>query len=93
MNRIKKKTKSRAGETIAETLVAVLIIALAFVMLCGAVGAAARVNASANNNHTAFTATEKGTATATVNLTLGSFNETATYSVKTYGNEIYTYYE
>ena len=40
---IMKKLRSRAGETITETLVSVLIGALALVMLAGAVSAASSV--------------------------------------------------
>ena len=41
--RINMKLRSRSGETIAETLVALLISALALVMLAGAISSAARV--------------------------------------------------
>lgn len=41
--RIAAKLRGRAGESIAETLVAVLISALALVMLAGAISAAANV--------------------------------------------------
>ena len=43
IGRMKAKLKSRAGESIAETLVALLISALALLMLAGAVTTAARV--------------------------------------------------
>ncbi len=43
MNRIKAKLRGRAGESIAETLIATLIAALALVMLAGAVASAARI--------------------------------------------------
>ena len=43
INRIKKKLCGRAGESIAETLIATLIAALALVMLAGAVASAARI--------------------------------------------------
>lgn len=41
--RIAARLKGRAGESIAETLVALLISALALVMLAGAIGSAARI--------------------------------------------------
>ena len=41
--RIAAKLRGRSGESIAETLVALLISALALMMLAGAVGAAANV--------------------------------------------------
>ena len=43
MNRIKAKLRGRTGESIAETLIATLIAALALVMLAGAVASAARI--------------------------------------------------
>lgn len=43
MKRIKAKLRGRAGESIAETLIATLIAALALVMLAGAVASAARI--------------------------------------------------
>ena len=49
-----KKLRQKTGETIAETLVAVLIIAIAFVILTGAVAAAARVNERIKNDEEAF---------------------------------------
>ena len=41
--RVFRKLNSRAGESIAETLIALLISALALLMLAGAISAAARV--------------------------------------------------
>ena len=41
--RIMKKLRDHSGETIAETLIALLVSALALVMLAGAIGTAARV--------------------------------------------------
>ncbi len=41
-----KKLKQKTGETLTETLVALVIMALALIMLPGAVVAAARVNAT-----------------------------------------------
>lgn len=49
MNSIKKKLRGRAGETIAETLVALLISALALLMLAGAVSAGVRIIEQSNN--------------------------------------------
>lgn len=40
---LKAKLHSQSGETIAETLIALLISALALVMLAGAIGTAARI--------------------------------------------------
>ncbi len=44
-----KKLKAKFGESIAETLVAVLVLALAFLMMVGAVTASARVNSRVKN--------------------------------------------
>ena len=44
---MKKRLKSTSGETLTETLVAVIMVSLALIMLPGAVVAAARVNATA----------------------------------------------
>lgn len=41
MSRIKKKLRSRVGESLAETLVAVLVIAIALTMLAGMISATA----------------------------------------------------
>ena len=49
MKKLKKKLSSRAGESIAETLVALLISALALVMLAGAMTAAYRVITKSRN--------------------------------------------
>lgn len=43
MDKIKNKLKSRAGESIAEVLVALLISSLALMMLAGLVSASARI--------------------------------------------------
>lgn len=49
-----RRLKSRAGESIAETLVALLISALALLMLAGAVSAATRVVMSSTAKLTAY---------------------------------------
>lgn len=66
---LKKKLHSRYGETIAETLVTMIILSLAVLMLAGAVVTAARVNKQADNTDTSFqtgTAISTGTAPAKV---------------------------
>ena len=45
---IKRKLNSKAGESIGETLIAVLISALALVILAGAIGAATRIITRSN---------------------------------------------
>ena len=49
-----KRLKQKKGESIAEALVAILVIAFAFVIMTGAVAAAARVNETIKNDETAF---------------------------------------
>ena len=49
MKRIRAKLRGRAGESLAETLIATLIAALALVMLAGAVGAAAKMITGSRN--------------------------------------------
>ena len=66
---LKKKLHSKTGETIAETLVTMIVLSLAVLMLAGAVVTAARVNKQADNTDTSFqtgTAISTGTAPAKV---------------------------
>lgn len=49
MNKLKKKLSSQAGESIAETLVALLIAALALIMLAGAITTASGVVVRSRN--------------------------------------------
>lgn len=72
---MRKKKKSTSGETLAETLVSVVIISLALLMLPGAVVAAARVNATAKkqviymeNLEDAPTGVDAGTCTMTLSV-------------------------
>lgn len=52
--RLKAKLRGQSGETIAETLIALLISALALTMLAGAIGAAARVVTRSENKMQAY---------------------------------------
>lgn len=59
--RIQSKIRSRAGESIGETLIALLISALALMMLAGAISSAARIvmrNKSAMEEY--YTGPEEG---------------------------------
>ena len=49
-----RKLKSNAGETLVETLFALLVVGLAMTLLAGAIMAAARVNKGARDFNTAF---------------------------------------
>ena len=63
------KIRSTSGETIAETLVTMIILSLAVLMLAGAVVTSARVNKKADNTDTAFTAATTPSATKNVVIT------------------------
>lgn len=54
LRKFQLKLQSRSGETIAETLVTMVILSLAVLMLAGAVVTAARINKKADNTDTAF---------------------------------------
>ena len=55
------KLKSQSGETLVETLFAMLIVVLSITMLAGAIVTAARINKSARDLHASFvTADESG---------------------------------
>ncbi len=69
---MKRKLKQKKGETLVETLVSLVIIALALMMLPGAVVAAARVNAQVEKQVIFMektAAAEKGTSTGTCDVT------------------------
>ena len=61
--RLKKKLQSKAGETIAETLVTMIILSLA--VLAGAVVTTARVNKQADNTDTSFQTRQTGAKVST----------------------------
>ena len=87
-----KKLFSRTGESLVETLVAVLLISLIFVFLADAVVTAARINAQVSNADTAFTrelSSETGTISVYQN---GSGVLEESVAMHTTGNG-YVYYE
>lgn len=49
-----RKLKSNSGETLVETLFALLVVVLAMTMLAGSIVSAARVNKGAEDLNTAF---------------------------------------
>ena len=75
MNKLLHKLRSQSGESLAETLIAVLVIALAMTILAGMIGAAgnivktseARMNEYYESNVKLETFSEEGD-TATVNI-------------------------
>lgn len=79
-NRIKifrKKINSTSGETIAETLVTMIILSLAVLMLAGAVVTSARVNKKADNTDTSFSTENEIVTPNNVTITDGSKAGTA----------------
>ena len=99
-NRIKifrKKINSTSGETIAETLVTMIILSLAVLMLAGAVVTSARVNKKADNTDTSFSTESEIVTNDNVTITDGSKAGTAaeiSISVNFHETENgYKYYE
>lgn len=88
------KRRANAGESIAETLVAVLIMALVFLMLAAAVMAAARVNNTIKNEDVAFdTASDEVVNPAyAVDITIGSKTGSVSAALHKTANGYY-YYE
>ena len=52
---MRKKLCSRRGETLVESLCAILVITLVFVFLCGAIVSAARANKQVRDSNQSFT--------------------------------------
>ena len=73
---IKKKFFAASGETIAETLVTMVILSLAVLMIAGAVVSAAKVNKKADNTQTAFSTDVK--ASTVQNIVITEVNEDGT---------------
>lgn len=91
--RFRNKLKRTAGETIAETLVALMIVALSFTFLAGAVVAAAHANASLKVSETAFRlAADDGTSGTVVTFKKSDDQVIGTVSVKYYEGNGYAYY-
>lgn len=57
---MKQKLKNNSGETLVETLFALLVVVLAMTMLAGSIVSAARINKSAEDLDTAFRITNDG---------------------------------
>lgn len=55
---MKQKLKNNSGETLVETLFALLVVVLAMTMLAGSIVSAARINKSAEDLDTAFCITD-----------------------------------
>lgn len=90
-----KKLKSSAGETLIETLCALLIVVLAMTMLAGAIVSAARVNKGAEELNTAFLTSKTKPVTAvtvTVDRTGGADTSIFVNAFKTEDDNEYCYY-
>ena len=103
MKRMIGKLRSRAGETISETLVALLISSLALVMLAGAIGAAGRMITSSKAAMMAYYSSDRdmaehagGAAAGGGNVALsltggagdGAGSVSGSYDVKYYQNKV-----
>ena len=98
-----RKLKSRKGETISETLVALLISSLALTMLAGAITASANlVEKSRTKMDSYYAASEQGNGvikmsgagtegTVTITAVSGGL-DAQTYTIVYYGNEEFTRY-
>ncbi len=91
------KRRANAGESIAETLVAVLIMALCFLMLATAVMAAARMNNAIKNKDVAFDTASAGSDEViddayAVNITIGDKTGSVSAALHKTANGYY-YYE
>ena len=103
MKTILKKLKSKAGESLVETLAAILIFALASVIMYSMVTTAGKINATAKEmdaqNQAHLVAVEKGeesykNGTAMVRFTIGA-EEIARTTVDIYGGQndsLFTYF-
>lgn len=77
----KEKLKERAGETIVETLASMVIVVLAMLMLAGAIVAAARVNAAAED-HSLYLNTTTGNEITGTQIRINAFETTVSGSNK-----------
>lgn len=99
-----RKLYSNSGESIAETLVTMIVLSLAVLMLAGAVVTAARIDKKADNTDTAFVTGEEidtaGTRHPTVTIAekqeAGSGNsvslDVSVYETKKNADKSYYYY-
>ena len=105
MKEILKKTHRKfhntSGETIAETLVTMIVLSMAVLMLAGAVVTAARVNKQADNTDTAFKTGKEISGSYSVTITDTDSSKTISrisipvrvYQTDNKSNTKYIYYE
>ena len=90
---LEKKLRSRAGESIAETLSALLIITLALTMLAGSIVSAAKINSEIRNMDVEFSTEGEDTSSSTVTITHSSGHTTVEVNLYTTDDDNeYTYY-
>ena len=89
---ILKKIRSRSGETLMETLVSVVIIALVIVFLASAGLAATKINAKVREQNNSFSYGEEGAASETLTLSVPGERDRMT-GVTRYEDNGYYYYE
>ncbi len=94
MRAVIKKLKKNKGETIAETLVAIIIVALSCTMLAEAIVSAAKVNSRVKNENEVLKVNETAGVSGKVSFKDSSNSEKANLDVTLYksGNGYY-YYE
>lgn len=88
---MKKKLLSRSGETLIESLVAILVVVLVFLFLTTAVVTAARVNKKVSEYDLSFRYSRAKDATEDT-LTISGGTETYTAQVDRYTDNQYTFY-
>ena len=86
------KKRSRAGESIAETLVAVLIMALVFLMLSSAVTSAVRINGELKNQETVFSTGDRETEDVVLTVAVDAQTPVSA-NAKHHRSNGYCYYE
>ncbi len=86
------KKRSRAGESIAETLVAVLIMALVFLMLSSAVTSAVRINEELKNQETVFSTGDRETEDVVLTVAVDA-QTPVSVNAKHHRSNGYSYYE
>ena len=95
MKRIAQKLRSRAGESIGETLIALLISSLALLMLAGAISTTTRIVTHSNETMDAYYAADRGlaardTGEASLTVTLNDGENTWSYNVNAYENATFS---
>ena len=86
-----KKRRTQAGETLVETLVAVLVVSTASMILAGAVVASAQVNSRVRNADVAFSVAEEAGAAFKVRIQSGG--DATDEEVLLYETNGYYYYD